>query len=653
MQCMTTIPGKRPINRFTKIYQGSFGQFKTSDSFPTQFLLTSLTVSNFDDLTTASEVMDLENYQFDELIQRDIDPERVRDIANRYLSKGKNRPIFFPPLIVCVALMEAGEATRIKPQYESVAYEKVEEDGQEYLVCVFDNDGFRVRLPVADVEHSDRLVLWGESASQAPDRYYAYASELALNPARAKLVVLDGQHRLEALRLLTKSQEGREIVASVELPVCIVWPPGARVGGSENITVDFRDLFITINSEPRRVSGHFLILLDDKRHSAMAVRELADAWKSESQGWRRLHLLEWNTRDDERTARRTRGFSITTISVVSEVLRAYLFEPAALASKLLELDSVEDKLASADPDFNPNGVSDHRRNQAVSEIMRERLRSTIVPALSILLRELPPYAVQEVRLGQAFARLKEQVDNRNLAFTSLSKHLDRFTYEYDGDLNGAVQGAYADFRAWSKVSSDQDVFFLSIFQQGMLRMWLRIGALRNINAIESARITTRALGAFVASAASGRTVYLSPDLSYCQRTLWRRDKVNIGSDWARLAWSDVLIATMVRKDVRDAAVSELNGEKKLEVAQDLETMGITSARRYAARLWEETLRETRNNLGDHFGEEEAGRLRELRKHDLQAFEAVIVTNSKGRFKVAMQMFSNMLQRREDELYEPA
>lgn len=650
---MTKIPGKRPINRFTKIYQGSFGQFKTSDSFPTQFLLTSLTVKNFDDLTTASEVMDLENYQFDELIQRDIDPERVRDIANRYLAKGKDRPIFFPPLIVCVALMEAGEATRIKPQYDSVASEKVEEDGQEYLVSVFDTDGFRVRLPVADAAHSDRSVLWGEYGNQTPHRYYAYAGELALNPARAKLVVLDGQHRLEALRLLTKSQEGREIVAPVELPVCIVWPPGAQVGRSENITVDFRDLFITINSEPRRVSGHFLILLDDKRHSAMAVRELADAWKGESQVWRRLHLLEWNTRDDERTARRTRGFSITTISVVSEVLKAYLFEPTGLASKLLDLRSVEAELALADPNFNPDGVSDQRRGPAVSEVMRERLRSTIVPALTVLLRGLPPYEQQEARLGQAFARLKQQTENRNLAFTSLSNHLDRFTYEYDGDANGPVQGAYADFRAWAKVPSEQDVFFLSIFQQGLLRMWLRIGALRNVSAIEAARITTNALGAFVADTGSGRTVYLSPDLPYCQRTLWRREKVNIGSDWARLAWSDVLIATMVRKDVRDAAVAELDSAKRGAVAQDLESMGITSARRYAARLWEETLRETRNNLGEHFGEEEAGRLRELRKQDLQAFEAVITTASKDRFKVAMQMFSNMLQRREDELYEPA
>ncbi|MDO0789988.1 vacuolar-type H+-ATPase subunit H [Xanthomonas arboricola] len=650
---MTTIPGKRPINRFTKIYQGSFGQFKTSESFPTQFLLTSLTVNNFDDLTTASEVMDLENYQFDELIQRDIDPERVRDIANRYLAKGKDRPIFFPPLIVCVALMEEGEATRIKPQYQSVSYERVDEGGQEYLVNVFDIDGFRVRLPVADVEHSDRQVLWAEDGNLRPHRYYAYASELALNPARAKLVVLDGQHRLEALRLLTKSQEGREIVAPVELPVCIVWPPGAQVGGSENITVDFRELFVRINSEPRRVSGHFLILLDDKRHSAMAVRELADAWKSEAHGWRRLHLLEWNTRDDERTSRRTRGFSITTISVVSEVLKTYLFEPTGLAPKILDLSSVEDEFLSVDPHFNPHGVSDLRRSPGVSEIMREKMRTTIVPALTILLRRLPPYAQQETRLGQAFARLKQETDGRNLAFTSLAKHLDRFIYEYDGDANGSVQGAYADFRAWAKVPTEHDVFFLSIFQQGLLRMWLRISALRNVSAVEAARITTGAVGAFVADTGSGRTVYLSPDLPYCQRTLWRREKVNIGSDWARLAWSDVLIATMVRKDVRDAAIAELEGEKRVVVAQELETMGITSARRYAARLWEETLRETRNNLGEHFGEEEAGRLRELRKQDLQNFEAVITAASKDRFKVAMQMFSNMLQRREDELYEPA
>ncbi len=29
---MAAIPGKRPLNRFPKVYQGSFGMFQTSDS---------------------------------------------------------------------------------------------------------------------------------------------------------------------------------------------------------------------------------------------------------------------------------------------------------------------------------------------------------------------------------------------------------------------------------------------------------------------------------------------------------------------------------------------------------------------------------------------------------------------------------------------
>lgn len=650
---MTAIPGKRPLNVFPKVYQGSFGLFQTSNSFSTQFLQTSLPMEHLAELSTAGEVMDLENSPFEELIQRDIDPVRVREIANQYLAKGAGRPIFFPPLIVCVALMENDDGTRIKAQYESVKHDRATDNGQEYLVATYDDDGFRLRLPVAEPTHSERTIMWGPKGKQKPYTYYAYACELALNPRRAKLVVLDGQHRLEALRLLAMTADGREIIAKIELPICLVWPPAAEAGGNENITGDFRELFITINSEPRRVSGHFLILLDDKKHSSMAVRELANAWKQETTGWRRLHLLEWNTRDDESTDRRTRRFSITTISIVSKVLHRHLFEAQGLASKVLELDDVSAGLEAADPDFSYNDIRDARRNHAVSEIVQGQLQKTVIPALNILLRGLPPYQKQEQRLGKAVERLDKEVKERNAAFSALAKQLARFSYDYDSDANGAVQGAYAEFRNWSRVPAEHELFYLSVFQQGLLRMWLRIAAIPNLGAVEAAEITQRALAAFVANLGTTRTVYLSPELPYCQRTLWRREAVNFSTDRARQAWTDILIATLVRPDVRKAATNGLSAALKKTVGHELEVMGLVSVRRYATRLWEETVRETRNNLGDYFGEEEAGRLRELRQRDLKRFESIIIDQSKDRFNVALQMLSNALQRNEDDLYEPA
>ncbi len=650
---MAAIPGKRPFNRFPKVYQGSFGLFQTSDSYATQFLQTSLGVEHLGDLSTASEVMDLENSPFEELIQRDIDPARVRDIANKYLAQGAGRPIFFPPLIVCVALMENEDGTRIKAQYDSVDHSIGAENGQDYLVSTYDEDGFRIRLPIADADHSDRSILWTAGGKQKTYHFYAYASELAVNPRRAKLVVLDGQHRLEALRLLTMTAEGREIVASIQLPICLVWPPAADVGGNENITGDFRELFITINSEPQRVSGHFLILLDDKKHSSMAVRELANAWKQESTGWRRLHLLEWNTRDDESTDRRTRRFSITTISIVSKVLHKYLFEAQGLASKVLDLDAVADKLEAADPEFSYPDMRDARRNQAVTEIIRSQLQTTVVPALRILLRELPPYAKQEDKLGAAVQRLEQEVGGRNAAFSSLAKHLARFSYDYDGDATGAVQGAYADFRSWARTPSEHDLFYLAVFQQGLLRMWLRIAALPDISAIDAAHITQRALAAYVANLGPNKPHYLGSDVPYCQRMLWRREAVNYGTDRARLAWTDILIATLIRPDVLKAATTGLAAPAKKTLSAQLEALGLSSVRRYAERLWEETVRETRGNLGDYFGEEEAGRLREIRQRNLKQFESVIIDKSKDRFHVALRLLSNALERSEDDLYDPA
>jgi hypothetical protein len=141
---MSTVPGQRALVRFNRSYQGSFGRFQTNASYSVQYLMTSLSIDDIGDLVTAAETLDLDTIKFDELIQRDIDTQRVRRIADDYLRAGHNRPIFFPPLIACVALLEDAASRRLKNQYETVERNRSSDFGYDALITTYDRDGSRL-----------------------------------------------------------------------------------------------------------------------------------------------------------------------------------------------------------------------------------------------------------------------------------------------------------------------------------------------------------------------------------------------------------------------------------------------------------------------------------------------------------------------------
>ena len=212
-------PGTKKIVKFSKEIRGSFGRFKTEHSYNLYYLTTSIPSSEIALLSTASELFKTDKTDFEELIQRDIDYSRVRNIANKYLTQGSDRVIFFPPLLASLVLLD-GEGN-IQKQY--LNYEELlhtDKEIGETLRGTWDHDGFQLDLPEADEDSSERKIIWDGAVKY----YYDFAAMLRINPRRAKLVVLDGQHRLEAIRLIQKNEDQKPILKDIEIPICIVWP---------------------------------------------------------------------------------------------------------------------------------------------------------------------------------------------------------------------------------------------------------------------------------------------------------------------------------------------------------------------------------------------------------------------------------------------
>jgi hypothetical protein len=653
---MAKIPGVKKLVKFTTEVRGSFGRFKTDHSHQIYFLSTSVPVDRVGQLSTAGEVFG-SGIKFEELIQRDIDHRRVQKIANDYLSKGEGRVIFFPPLLVCVVLVE--EDGTLQKQYSEVDPIVLDDpDLGSVLRTTWDGDGFQLDLPESDADSSERTIEWKGQKRH----FHEFAATLRMNPKRSKLVVLDGQHRLEAIRLLQKNAEQRQIIAGLEIPVCIIWAPEASVGGAtnENMAKDFRELFVRVNSEPRKVSGHFITLLKDDAYSAMTLRELADRWKliEEPGKWSRLHLLEWNTREEERVDVRTRDFSVTTVSIVAKVLEDHLFN-AGIASEMLNLEQSAAELEKRDPTFSWDGIVDSTQRSSVDEVVQKHIDRHLVSALDTLFRLPSPYSKLEFALGEAFGQLQAKVAENNGSFIGLNALLKAYVYREEEMFEESARAAYVDFKGWIKIASSDRIYFYSVFQQALMRFWIRLaGVLRpyGVPAEASASIAVAALERLVFVE---KARYLSAERKYTRRTLWRNENVNFNASWAKTAWSDLIGASILHTDVRGEVIKvlgekygmDVDGQKDADLA--LTQAGYEFAGRYGTRLNEELVKETRQALQDFFGEEKAAQLRALKASgkdaDRKEFETAVRKKADARCEEAIKELADQLKIRTSDL----
>ncbi len=652
---MAQVPGVKKIVKFSQELRGGFGRFKTDQSFQLDYLMTSVPIQDVNQLSTASELFRLETIDFEELIQRDIDHKRVQKIANEYLSQGHGKVIFFPPLLACVVLLENDGS--IKKKYDGITRESVDEDGVPAFRTTWDGDGFQLDLPIGDANSCTRQI----SNNGSPQYFYEFAALLKLNPKRAKLVVLDGQHRLEAMRLLRRNPEQKNILEQIEIPICLVWAPDASVGGGEEDMVrDFRELFVRVNSEPQRVSGHFITLLKDDSYSAMATRQLASMWKSITvpNGWTRLHLLEWNTREDERVDIRTREFSITTISTISKTLGDHLFDVAA-APDLLNLEDREQDFLSIAPDFSLSGISDRTNGADLDNIIKEQIDKILVPALDVLLRTATPYQKLEKAVDKAFQFLQQKVDENNSSFIQLKANLLRYVYRTDEMFEDSAKAAYVDFKNTVVIDQAEKVFFYYAFQQALIRYWIRVATILKPFSIDAHQAAKTAIAGAEEFCFKNEVQFLIGDRKYTRRMLWKNANVNFDPKWAKKAWLDLLCASLLNKNVCAAMVKNLEKDANLDkqslaaIGEHLKKLGEKSACEYLSKLKEEFLKETKQSLGEFFSEERASQLRSMKESGHEAerskYEAAIRKETDNRVLEAMEELADQLLISTEEL----
>ncbi len=223
--------------------EGTYGEFHTPAG-PVSYLMTkaklggdtskesSLTLH----LAPVREVMNLEDMDFNQLLQRDLDDYRVATELVDYLLKPKfDGPAFYTPILAAVLPFEGANPVDSYPEVSGENIYK-DADSNPWLQTQY-GDAFRV-LRLADENGTQHKIKLGR---------------LEFNPHRIKLAVIDGQHRVMALLAIRRTVDQnwettkgnpyrffyekriKELLKSnqvdlkaIEFPVCICWFPDAN-----------------------------------------------------------------------------------------------------------------------------------------------------------------------------------------------------------------------------------------------------------------------------------------------------------------------------------------------------------------------------------------------------------------------------------------
>ncbi|AUS99603.1 hypothetical protein CLI64_03925 [Nostoc sp. CENA543] len=247
-------------------------------------------------LAPVREIFDINQLDFDEIMQRDIDDARVSSELIPYLLDEKSVDLvkLFPPIVVVVLPIQEGEnrPAKLYPKVTTDEKPETEEAGQFILRSgSIGQEVFQFEQPISE----------GQKLKHDLVRF-------KLNTHKTRLVIVDGQHRAMALLALYRnlkdqwSDEKRAPfkeyysewtpkyiqkfnLKEINLPIILCTFPSLdeQYSGEFDLRKAARTVFLTLNREARKVSRTRNILLDDNDIIAYFLRSYLSTVKQKDQ----------------------------------------------------------------------------------------------------------------------------------------------------------------------------------------------------------------------------------------------------------------------------------------------------------------------------------------------------------------------------------
>ncbi len=470
---------------------GASGVFATETSLPIEYLLTSIPINQIEDLSFARDVQSKVR-NFDYLIQRDIDEERARKDICTYLAESEQgKAIFLPPLIAAVVGVDNNNLIEdFYPNCHTTLdgkelTEKISFEDEQELIREW--PGLFKISAVVDETAGVKLFSDNQVKNIPIDiQQVNFKMRLTQSTAGGRLVVIDGQHRLFALKYLLKNEP--EKVKNLTIPLCILFSPistnenYAQNNNVQTVTSVLRRLFVDVNSTVEKVSGHFLTLLSDDNLGSIICREFCSRVHNEaSLNDRGLGLVEWNTKNNKESKTISRIHSITSIGVIYDCFEKLFYSKKGVETLKDFLDLSDITLNSTDSENNDylpwTGFNNEYKN-----ILRDLVKKEIVENLYTLFF-LPDVYKKSVDIFNELLNVKlEEIKNKRDATSDCVPYLTNYFLYNDPipDIETGVSTKYCKniLKTLNQWCAEQlsmrsnTTAFLSIYQKSVIIGWV-------------------------------------------------------------------------------------------------------------------------------------------------------------------------------------
>ena len=245
-------PSKKLL--YNRQLDGVYGEFGAGASVQAFYLQSAITPVQLSWISLISDIQGSERWPVPDLFQRDVDNDRIANSLLPYLQDAEKIK-FFNPLTLTVLPMDENGST-VLTQMPRVIESSVKENDRSWK-CLERKDYYRAR--------------WVEN--------YPQYAVLEWSDTRSRLVAIDGQHRLSALKrfLRDNKEASHQNFMKWRIPVVIVsFRAGQGRSEPPSVLEVVRSIFVYINTEAKEVSEARKILLSDESVNDVCAQELLE-----------------------------------------------------------------------------------------------------------------------------------------------------------------------------------------------------------------------------------------------------------------------------------------------------------------------------------------------------------------------------------------
>ena len=357
-------------NPYNQRLLGVYGEFGSGSGLQAFYLQSAIEPPALDKISLISDIPGSDRWPIRELFQRDVDRERVTTGLLPYLQDAQ-RIKFFNPLTLTVLPLDPADGSVLN-RMPRVVQSATHEDDRDWLVL--ERQGYyRIRW----IEHHPE---------------YAH---LEWNDNRSRLVAIDGQHRLFALKRLQVDRSTsfrRRQFLKWRIPVVVVSFRAAEGREDPPSVLDVvRNIFVYINKEAQTVNAAREILLSDESICAVCTQEVLqhshanDITPPDRRVASTVPLLFYDWRGEERDTKRIHSpAAVKTVEEIHAWLHHYI-----LGDEFS--DQQEVALAVEPTDTLKAAFHERRLTHQASDLVRARFRDSVMPGLVHLLEQFRPY----------------------------------------------------------------------------------------------------------------------------------------------------------------------------------------------------------------------------------------------------------------------